>query len=459
MRERFYIRTYGCQMNERDSGALACLLEEHGFTRGSSEETADIVLLNTCSVRDQAERKVFGKVGLLKRLKRRKPGLVIVIMGCMAQNHGEAIVERQPHVDLVVGTDQIHQVPGLVGRVLAGEGPLVAVESSADTSSDLTAHVPGRVSAYVSVMRGCDQFCSYCIVPYVRGREKSRSVENILGEVEALAAEGTREVFFLGQNITAYGLAELRREAKLDEHVSPFAELLRAVHKVPGVQRIRFTSPHVKYMNRAFLDTVCELPKVCNAFHIPLQSGSDRLLNLMRRGYTVSDYLRKVSAIRARVGRVSFSTDVIVGFPSETDEDFQATREAMAQVGFDMAYVFRYSPRAGTKAAEELVNDVPKAVKEERNQLLLRDLEMRAERQNQDYLGKVVEVLVAGQSKRNRERWMGRSETNKVCIFEPSPGVVEGTIVDILVERTTSHALYGVVRSPLDGGQVDACPK
>jgi len=277
--------------------------------------------------------------------------------------------------------------------------------------------------------------------------------------VEALAAGGTREVFLLGQNITAYGLAELRREGKVDENASPFSELLRAVHDVPGIQRMRFTSPHVKYMNRAFLDTVCELPKVCRSFHIPLQSGSDRLLKLMRRGYTVSDYLGKISAIRSRCGTVSLSTDVIVGFPSETEEDFRATQEAMDKAGFDMAYVFRYSPRAGTKAADELVDDVPKAVKEERNQVLLRDLETRAQRQNQDYLGKVVDVLVEGPSRRNSERWTGRSDTNKVCIFEPSSGVVQGAIVDLLVERTTSHALYGVVRPLLDERKADACPQ
>jgi len=434
-------------MNERDSEALACLLEEHGFSRTGSEDAADIILFNTCSVRDQAERKVVGKVGLLKRLKRRKPDVIIGLMGCMAQNHGEAIVKRQPHVDLVVGPDHIHEIPYLIGQALDGRGPLVAVGSTTEISTELTAHAKGRVSAYVSVMRGCNQFCTYCIVPYVRGREKSRPIEQIVTEAEGLAAGGTREIFLLGQNITAYGLAELRARNAVSEDASPFADLLRAVHAVPGIKRIRFTSPHVKYMNRAFLETVCELPKVCGSFHIPLQSGSDRLLEIMRRGYTVSDYLERITALRTRPGRTSFSTDVIVGFPSERKSDFEATREVMERVGFDMAYVFRYSPRAGTKAAETLVDDVPKATKEERNQILLRDLEERAERQNQGYVGEIVQVLVEGPSKRNSERWSGRSDTNKVCIFEAASEIQRGTFIDLAVERATSHSLYGRVVS------------
>jgi tRNA-2-methylthio-N6-dimethylallyladenosine synthase len=448
MKRSFFIRTYGCQMNERDSEALACLLEENGYRRADSEAGADILLFNTCSVRDQAERKVVGKVGLLRKVKEANPGMVIGILGCMAQNHADALLKKLPHVDLIVGTDRIHMLPELLQEVLDGRRGLVRTEPGQDVLSALTGHCPGRVTAFVSVMRGCNEFCSYCIVPYVRGREKSRPVEEIVAEVAGLAETGTKEVCLLGQNITAYGLAELRGQGPVPRDISPFADLLRAVHSVPGIARIRFTSPHPKTMNQDFVDAVCSLPKVCKAFHIPLQSGSDRILHLMKRGYTVAEYLARIEAIRARLSDVCFSTDVIVGFPGETEDDFAATRTAMAAVGYDMAYIFKYSPRAGTSAHARLRDDVPQAVKEERNQVLLADLERRVAQANKSYVGRTVEVLLEGPSKRNSKRWAGRSDTNKVCIVEPRPGLHPGDLTQIRITRATAHALFGELCAP-----------
>ncbi len=439
----FHIRTYGCQMNARDSEALGCLLEQRGFRHVEREEEADAILLNTCSVRDHAEKRVFGKTGNLRKLKDRNPDMVIGVLGCMAQNHGDAIIEKLPHVDLVVGTDQIHLLPTLLEQAFDGQRGVVCTEPDRGVLGNLNPHVPGAVSAFISVMRGCDQYCSYCIVPYVRGHEKSRSIEDIVAEVEQVIAGGTKEIFLLGQNITAYGLAEARKAGQHTHEISPFADLLAAVHDVPGVRRIRFTSPHPKYMNDACLDAMCGLPKVCKAFHIPLQSGSDRVLKRMHRGYTAAEYLERIRRIREATTEAAFSTDVIVGFPGETDGDFEATRAVMDEAGFGMAYIFKYSPRAGTLAARKLPDDVPVAVKEERNQVLLQDLERCVAKANDAYRGRTLEVLVTGESKRNRERWSGRTDTNKVCIFEPQPGVAPGDLVRIRVTRTTSHSLFG----------------
>jgi len=433
-------------MNERDSEALACLLEEQGFLPAASEEDADVLLFNTCSVRAQAENKVLGKVGALRRRKERNPHLVIGIIGCMAENYGPELMDRLPHVDLVVGTRRIHRVPELVQQVLAGRRGMVEVGGEEVDFERLSRHRPGSPTAYVAVMRGCNQFCSYCVVPHVRGREQSRPIRDVVAEVRQLAAAGVREVCLLGQNITAYGLAEARRQGRYSPEISPLADLLRAVSEVDGILRIRFTSPHPRFMNEAFIEAVASLPKVCEALHVPLQSGSDRILKLMRRGYTAEEYRRTIEALRAVRPGMVFSTDVIVGFPTETEEDFEATRRLMNEVDFDMAYVFRYSPRPGTRAAE-IEDDVPPDVKLERNKILLADLEERSSRHNRMFIGKTVEVLVEGPSPRNPDRWTGRTRRNKVCLFEPAPGLQRGDLVDVRIERATSHALYGSVEA------------
>ncbi len=444
----FFLKTYGCQMNERDSEALACLLEQHGMTPATSEEDADVIILNTCSVRDQAERKAIGKAGLLKRLKAAKPELVIGIIGCMAQNRGEDLLAELPHLDFVAGTDRLAVVPDLIEQALSGRRRQADLARDAGpTPAEANGHQPGSISAMISVMRGCDQFCSYCIVPHTRGREHSRPIPEIVAEATRLAAAGTREILLLGQNITAYGLAEIRRQdqSRPSSDVSPFADLLEALNDVPGLARIRFTSPHVGFMNDRFVDAVCRLPKVCKAFHVPLQSGSDRTLAMMRRSYTAAEYRDRIAAIRSRLPEVAFSTDVIVGFPTETDEDFRRTRELMAEIAFDMAYIFRYSPRTGTKAAEKFPDDVPEDVKHERNQLLLDDLEQAAAVRNRSFQGRVLEVLVEGVSKRNPDRWTGRSDLNKTCNFAPVAGLEPGALAPFRVLRTSANSLVGEI--------------
>lgn len=443
----FYIKTYGCQMNERDSEALACLLEKHGLTPAASEEDADVIILNTCSVRDQAERKAIGKAGLLKRRKAVKPELVIGIIGCMAQNRGESLLEELPHLDFIAGTDRLAVIPDLIEQAQAGRRLVDLARDTGPTPPEANSHQPGNICAMISVMRGCDQFCSYCIVPYTRGREHSRPIPDIVAEATRLVEAGAKEILLLGQNITAYGLAEIRRRDQ--QHPppdqSPFADLLEALNDVPGLARIRFTSPHVSFMNDRFVDAVCRLPKVCKAFHIPLQSGSDRILSMMRRSYTAAEYRDRIAAIRSRLPEVAFSTDVIVGFPTETEEDFRETRELMAEVAFDMAYIFRYSPRTGTKAAEKFPDDVPEEVKHERNQALLDDLEQAAIVRNRSFQGRVLEVLVEGVSKRNPDRWTGRCDLNKTCNFAPTPGLAPGMLAPFRVLRTSANSLFGEI--------------
>ena len=439
----FHLRTYGCQMNERYSEALCCLLEAHGHRSVADEESADVLIFNTCSVRDQAERKVIGKIGILKRLKLRKPGLKIGIIGCMAQRLGESLFAKLPHVDFVVGTAQLHQVPEIFAKLAAGETHLSALSLEGDAGKGLSGHQDGALTSYIAVMRGCDQFCTYCIVPHTRGREKSRPIAAIVEEVRQQVACGTKEILLLGQNITAYGVAEARREGIYNPEFSAFADLLQALQEIPGLLRIRFTSPHVRYMNRKFIETVCTLPKVCKAFHIPLQSGSNRILQAMNRRYTVEEYRQCIESIRRLSPQATFSTDVIVGFPGETREEFEQTRQMMQQLEYDMAYIFRYSPREGTRAAQTMNDDVPEEQKMERNQILLNDLTDSVEKRNKGYLAQTVEVLVEGQSKRNEKRWTGRTDLNKVCIFPPVDGVTPGQLRRVKICRTTANSLFG----------------
>lgn len=441
----FHIKTYGCQMNERESEALTCLLETLGYEETLSEERADIIILNTCSVRDQAERKAIGKAGLLKRLMHDKPKLVTGIIGCMAQNRGRKLFELIPHLSFVAGTEQLHKVPELIERALNGERHISELGQGEPVFHECPGHKTGSVCAMTSIMRGCNQFCTYCIVPHTRGRERSRDISAVVDEVRMLADTGTKEILLLGQNITAYGLVEARENGTYTPEISPFADLLAAVNDVPGIERIRFTSPHVRFMNDKFVDAICSLPKVCKCFHIPLQSGSDRVLRMMHRTYTSSEYLGRIEAIKSKLPEVAFSTDVIVGFPTETEEEFDETRTLMKNVGFDMAYIFRYSPRAGTRSADTMTDDVSEEIKHQRNQLLLADLEEFAEARNQQFKGRTLKVLVEGISKRNKDRWTGRSDLNKTCNFPPVNGIKPGDMVDLRITRTSANSLSGEI--------------
>ncbi len=443
---RIHIKTYGCQMNERESDAAYALLASCGHSTAQGEFDADVIILNTCSVRDQSERKAIGKLGILKRLKRERPAILLGVMGCMAQSRGEELLKDIPHLDFVIGTDQLHALPETLDELAASKARVAKTGSDgkagqADgsrTSSD------NAFSEYISVMRGCNRFCSYCIVPFVRGRERSRPQEEIVEEARLLAASGIKEITLLGQNIAAYGLDG--RTPPLDDNVSPFAELLERLDGIEGLRRIRFTSPHPAFFNSRLIETLGGLRKGCDCVHLPLQSGSDRILKLMNRPYSAVEYLAITERLLKLVPSMLFSTDVIVGFPGETEEDFEATRSLMEKVAFDNAFIFKYSPRRGTKAAG-LPDDIPMELKERRNQLLLEDMERRVEQRNMELVGKTLEVLAEGPSKRNPKRWSGRTSSNKLAVFDPPTGIRPGELLNVRICSSTSMTLFGELAS------------
>ncbi len=441
---KFYIKTYGCQMNERDSDSAAALLNAAGHVCVANEEDADLFIMNTCSVREQAERKAIGKLGIMKRLKEKKPAMIFGIMGCMAQSRGEELLKSIPHLDFALGTDQIHTIPDLVEDIRKKREKVYSGDRCGADTPGIDSHrfVPGekQYSAFVSIMRGCSRFCSYCIVPFVRGPERSRSMDSIVAECRMLAERGVKEITLLGQNVAAYGMDNTAPPPP--PGVSPFAELLEAVNAIAGIERIRFTSPHPAFFNDRLIHAVAELPKVCKCIHLPLQSGSDPVLKRMNRPYTAEQYLYVIRSLRALVPEITFSTDVIVGFPGETQEDFEATRRVMAEAAYDNAYIFKYSPRKGTRSAK-WEDDVPQEVKEERNRILLEDMEASLEKRNASLAGRTFDVLAEGPSKRNPNRWQGRTDTFKNVVFLPPPGVKEGDIVPVTIRRTTAMTLYG----------------
>ena len=448
MGQKFYIKTYGCQMNERDSESIAAALIDSGFEQTSVEVDADIMLFNTCSVREQAERKAVGKIGIVKKLKRKKPDLLIGVFGCMAQSKKDELLTELPHLDFVVGTDRLHTIVDIVKDELKNRKRVVVadVDSSNAILESMGGHIinaetSGKqsVSAYISLMRGCNRFCTYCIVPYVRGREKSRSVESIIEEAESLVASGIKEIVLLGQNVGAFGLDG---RLKPEEGESPFADLLVLLNDIKGIERIRFASPHPACFNDKLINAVTGLSKVCDNIHLPLQSGSDRILEAMHRRYTSGEYLSIVEKLKKLSPGITFSTDIIVGFPGETDDDFNATRDVFNKVGFDNAFIFKYSPRRGTKAVE-LGDDVPVETKEKRNHFLLDDLHKITSERNRNMVGKSVEVLVEGVSKRNSERWFGRTTSNNTVVFTPSTSILVGDIVELFIEKATSATLFG----------------
>ncbi len=439
---KFHIRTYGCQMNERDSEALAGMLLRQGHTRVKSEEEAELLLFNTCSVREQAERKAIGKIGFMKKLKKRRPELIIGVMGCMAQNKKEELLREIPHLDLVLGTGQLHKLPELVEEIRRTRMRRSETEQEDEVLTEMGTHAlpeaPFRAS--MAITRGCNRFCSYCIVPYVRGREISREQEDCLAEARALAAAGVREILLLGQNVAAFGLGGDVRPPAADH--SPFAALLDAVASIPGIERVRFTSPYPSYFNDQLIRTIAANKRICRNIHLPLQSGSDAVLRAMNRQYTAGEYLELTRKIRREIPEITFSTDVIVGFPGETEADFTATRALMEEVAFDQAFIFKYSPRPGTKAAE-LEDSVPQEVKEERNALLLSDMEQRLARSLNALKGTEVEILVEGVSARNAERWSGRTTGNRVVNFLPTEDLHPGAIRHVRITRAGAVSLFG----------------
>lgn len=430
----FYIKTYGCQMNVYDSQAMEGLLLEHDYVPAPSESDADIILFNTCSVRDLAEQKVIGKAGLLSKLKRTRPDLILGICGCMAQNMKEELFRKIPALDLVCGPNDLLNLPRMIQRALGGENRLLKVENPTWVmTADIPKHRKAGVSALISVMRGCNHVCTFCIVPRARGREVSRPTEDVLREVERWVGSGYKEITLLGQNINSYG-RDLRNG-------SNFQKLLTMLNEVKGLERIRFTTSHPVDIREGLLDAMSRLNKVCEWLHFPIQAGSNRILAAMKRGYTREAYLEKVQKARARIPDIALSTDFIVGFPGETEADFEESCRAMEEVQFDGAFMFKYSKRSGTPAS--LMEDqIPEEVKEERHQRLLQLQDQISLNKNQNSIGKVYEVLVEDEDQRNKGRFFGRSRDNRLIYFQGRRDWV-GTLVQIQIERASSHALYG----------------
>jgi tRNA-2-methylthio-N6-dimethylallyladenosine synthase len=443
---RVYIKTYGCQMNERDSEAVAAMLRARGYRIVGNEADCDIMLLNTCSVRDAAEQKAIGKAGNVAARKKKQPDFVLGILGCMAQNRGAALLDALPDLDLIVGTQKFHQVPDYLDNLRAAREAgvpigqsIVDIGEEAGSQNTIRDHLEvdtRQVSAFVSIQQGCNMDCHFCIVPKTRGDERSRPMEDIVRECEQLAAKGVREITLLGQIVTSYG----RRDYVHTDGVSPFVQLIEKVHAIDGIERIRFTSPHPRGFKQDLVEAYGRLPKLCEYVHLPMQSGSNRILKAMNRPYSRERYREIVDALRTVRPDMYFSTDIIVGFPGETAEDFEETRALFEACNYDMAYIFKYSIRTGTVAAE-LADQVPEEEKERRNQVLLDILRRNSERRNATLLDTVEEVLVEGPDKTGA-RFTGRTRGNRVTIFDADPRLV-GSLVPLKVERASVSTLYG----------------
>ncbi len=443
---RVFIKTYGCQMNERDSEAVAAMLRARGYRIVDKEDGCDILLLNTCSVRDAAEQKAIGRAANVMARKRRNPDFVLGILGCMAQNRGAALLDTLPDVDLIIGTQKFHQVPDYLDNLRAARAAGVPVGASivdigeeAGSQNTIRDHLETeerQISAFVSIQQGCNMDCAFCIVPKTRGDERSRTMDDIVAECRQLATRGVREITLLGQIVTSYG----RRDYTHTNGVSPFVQLIERVHAIDGIERIRFTSPHPRGFKQDLVEAYGRLPKLCEYVHLPMQSGSDRILRAMNRPYSRDRYREIVDSLRAVKPGMYFSTDVIVGFPGETDEDFEQTRELFAACNYDMAYVFKYSIRSGTPAAD-LGDQIPDDVKEHRNQVLLELLKANSVRRNEQLIGTVEEVLVEGPDK-SGAHFTGRTRGNRVCIFDADPRLI-GQLVPLRIERASVSTLYG----------------
>ncbi len=430
---RYFIRTYGCQMNDLDSEVMSGQLAQMGMDLAHSEDDADVIVFNTCSVRETAERKVFGRLGSLAKLKRNRPDMVIAVCGCMAEEHKEQFFKRYPHVDVVCGTNSFDALPEMIAEAMDRRSKVA--RTGVDGEMELPfadARRSSGIKAFVSIMRGCDKYCSYCIVPFVRGPESSRPSNKIRDEIVQLAQKGFREVTLLGQNVNSYGRG-------IDENTD-FPTLLEKVHDVEGIERIRFVTSHPKDMSPRLIQTIADLPKVCEYLHFPMQAGSDTVLERMNRGYTRSEYLGIVERLREKVKDIALSSEFIVGFPGETDEDFELTLSAAEDIRYDSAFMFKYSPREGTAAAK-FEDDVPKEVKEERHRRL-RDAQNRISTEiYTGLIGGEVEVLVEGPSRKDPSRLVGRTRDNKIAVFKGSHDFI-GEIVSLRVEEANIHTLY-----------------
>lgn len=437
MVKKFYIETYGCQMNVADSEVVAAILKDNGFIHTRDKSEADLILVNTCSVRENAEQRVRGRVEGFSEIKKKNPSLLIGIMGCMAERLGEKLFEEEKNVNIVVGPDAYLDLPLLIEKAARDEKAINIALSETETYKDIC---PSRIdetaiSGFVSIMRGCNNFCTYCIVPYTRGRERSRSPKSIINEVLDLQSKGYKEVTLLGQNVNSYLY-------KNGEEQTDFPGLLDWVARtVPGM-RIRFATSHPKDMSDEILETIARHANICKAIHLPVQSGSNSVLKDMNRKYTREWYLERIAAIRRIIPDCGISTDVFVGFHNESEADYLQTLDLMKEVGFDLAYMFKYSERPGTVASKRLPDNVSEADKGRRLQELI-ELQTRLSLEsNKRDVGKTFEVMVEGVSKKNADEMFGRSSQNKVIVF-PAKGIQPGTLVRVKVKDCTSATLLG----------------
>jgi tRNA-2-methylthio-N6-dimethylallyladenosine synthase len=458
MTRSYIVRTFGCQMNEHDSERIAGLLEADGMVRATSEADADVVVLNTCCIRENADNKLYGNLGHLKRWKDDRADRQIVVAGCLAQKDREVVRQKAPHVDVVLGTHNVHRSAELIAASRAA-GPVTEIldEAVIDDHALFPSALPARreqsYNAWVTIQIGCDNACAFCIVPAVRGAEISRPFDEVVDEVERLAADGVTEVTLLGQNVNSYGRdLQLAARQAGDRSARPrplFAELLRAVGAVPGIRRVRYTSPHPKDMRADTFAAMAAVPTVCEHLHYPLQAGSDRVLAAMHRGYTAHRYLDRLAEARRMVSDLAVSTDIIVGFPGETEEDFAATLEVAAAAAYDYAYTFIFSPRPGTEAASMVHRFVDPAVAHERFQRLRVVVERSSLARHRERIGREEEVLVEGPSKKDPAVTTGRTRQNKLVHFVPPRPLRVGTYARVLVTDAGAHHLRGEFRSVL----------
>src|SRR5216117_3787491 len=449
---RFFIKTYGCQMNERDSEQVAHSLMARGYERVGHESEADVVLLNTCSVRDMADQKALGKMGMLGRLAKERPHVVFGFLGCMAQARGESLLKNLPHVDLVVGTQKFHRVADYVEELVAKKTARTAgitdpgysgmddprfsiVDIAEELASQSTIRdqqlAPRQATAFVSIMQGCNMHCTFCIVPQTRGAERGRAIEEVVAEVRELVSRGVKEVTLLGQIVNLYG----RHEFPKIDNKSPFVQLLDAIHEIDGLERLRFTSPHPIGFREDLIDAYRRLPKLVDHLHLPVQSGSNKILKAMHRVYTAEKYVDLVGRVREARKDIAITTDIIVGFPGETDDDYKQTRDLVEKIQFDNAFVFRHSPRRDTPAVE-MTAQIGEGIKAQRNHALLELVNESARLINERLVGRTLEVLCEGPSKTNSSRLMGRTRANKIVLFE-GPEEFVGVLVDVRIERAT----------------------
>ena len=435
--KKLYIQTYGCQMNQYDSQKIAQVLARRDYVQTDRIDSADVILLNTCSVRDKAEQKVYSALGSWKEFKNHRDGVIIGVGGCVAQQEGENLLKRIPHLDLVFGTHNIHKLPEMIEQVENSRARPVETAFYRDPGymddGERRTQVDG-VKAFVTIMQGCNKVCSFCIVPHVRGREVSRPSDKILGEIESLARHGVKEVMLLGQNVNSYG--------KLTPGELSFAELLARVDEIDGLRRIRFTTSHPQDLSPELIDDFATLRNLCEHLHLPVQSGSDSVLTRMRRGYTKAEYLDRLHRLRARCPNVALSTDIIVGFPGETDAEFEQTLELLREVEYDDIYSFNYSPRPQTVSAKIYPDDVPDGVKKDRLkkvQTLQREISLAKNRQR---IGDWDEVLVDGPSKLKAEQVMGRTRANRIVNLTGSTQLV-GEFVQVRITGATANSLLG----------------